>query len=312
MQNRKHVPQKRILVTGGSGFVAANLIRKLVEEHEVHVIVRPDSDLWRLNAILSRLYLHQVDLEHFDQLASIIHCISPSVIFHLAAHGASSLHRDPFKILNSNIIGTFNLLQATKEINYEFFLHMGGSSEYGNKTAPMNERDVLEPNTFYGLTKACSTLFSQQFALEYQKPIAILRAFSVYGYFESALRLIPTAIQAAFQKKPLRLTAPGFSRDFIFVEDVVEACLTCWKKKITKEIINIGTGKQTTNEEVIAAVERLTCTKIDILPEVYPHRPSDKSFWVADIEKSKSLLGLTPYHTLEEGLKKTIDWFAHA
>lgn len=295
-----------ILVTGGSGFIGTNLVRKLLEKQvDIHVIVRPESNLWRLEPLIPHIFLHKVDLENFEVLQKIIKQISPSVIFHLAAHGVSSLHNDNCKILTSNVFGTFNLLRATKDIDYESFIHVGGSSEYGKKNAPMSEKDVLEPMTFYGLSKACASLLSQQFAFEQIKPITILRPFSVYGPYESPIRLIPTAFEAAIKGKTLKLTSPGFSRDYIFVEDVVEACLLSWEKKITREIINIGTGVQTTNEKVVELIEKITGEKINIQVGTYPPRLSDKPNWVADITKAKELLKWKPRYSIKQGLEKT-------
>ncbi|HSX26444.1 MAG TPA: GDP-mannose 4,6-dehydratase [Chlamydiales bacterium] len=303
---------KRILITGGAGFIGANFVRRLLKENiELHLLVRPETSLWRIQPFLSHLFLHRVDLECYDLLAGIIKEISPSVIFHFGAHGTSSAHQDAFRIVTSNILGTFHLLKATQEIDYEFFAHIGGSSEYGKLEKEMNERDCIQPNTLYGATKACATLLSQQFALMYQKPLAILRLFSVYGPFESPLRLIPTAINAAFEGDLLQLTPPGFYRDLIFVEDAIDACLQCWQKRITREIINIGTGVQTSNEQVIACIEKLTGKKIALSPISYTPRLSDKQVWVADTRKARDKLAWSPQHSLEEGLQKTIHWYRH-
>ncbi|NGX37921.1 MAG: dTDP-glucose 4,6-dehydratase [Chlamydiae bacterium] len=299
--------KKPILITGASGFVGANLARKLASAGEVHALIRPESDLWRLKDV-DDLFLHRVDLTEFDALKAIVKEIAPRGIFHLAAHGASTSHRNRFSILHSNLLGTYHLLEATKEIDYEFFLHMGGSSEYGSPSIPMREDSVLEPTTFYGVTKACCSLLAGQFAQEFCKPISILRVFSVYGYYESSQRLIPKAIKAALQGNSLALTAPGFSRDFIFVEDVVDACLLCWNKKVTGEILNIGTGVQTTNEEVITMIEELTRRRISLAKDTCPPHLSDKPYWVADTAKAKKLLGWEASHTLEQGLTKTIEW----
>jgi nucleoside-diphosphate-sugar epimerase len=298
----------RIFVTGGSGFIGANLLRRLVEEPvEVHVIVKPQSNLWRIEKLLPRLFIHEANLENYPLLETIIQEISPSAIFHLAAHGVSSGHQNPRQILSSNLMGSFNLIQACKNIDYESFVYLGGSSEYGRSSQAMTEEDMLKPITFYGATKACSTLLLQQFAYAEGKPIAILRPFSVYGYYESSLRLIPTAIEAALKGRPLKLTTGTFSRDFVFVGDVAEACLKCWKKKISKEIINIGTGIHTTTREVIKLIEELTEKKIEIDEEPYPPHLIDRPIWRADITKARKMLGWKP-HTLQQGLQKTIAW----
>lgn len=304
--------QNTILITGGNGFVGANLTKKLLEDtgKELHLLVTPQSDLWRIEEDLPRLFLHRVNLEDSDQLQHIVTQVRPETIFHLAAHGASSKHNDQSRILRSNILGTFNLLNATKEIDYSSFVYSGGSSEYGKKETSMKETDFLQPTSFYGASKACATLLAQCMAQLQQKPITLLRFFSVYGPLESSLRLIPTAIEAALKRRPMQLTAPGFSRDFVFVEDVVQACLLCSQQSHPGEIFNIGSGSQKTNEEVIEEIEKLTGKPIQILPDLYPAHAMDKPHWVADISKAKRVLGWEPVHTFQEGLQKMISFYS--
>lgn len=299
-----------VLLTGASGFIGANLARRLLQDNvEVHAMIRAQSDLWRLQGLLSHLHLHRVDLEDFETLEKLIQQISPSVIFHLAAHGVMKTHRDRALILRSNIIGTYNLLTAAQQIDYQCLIHMGGSSEYGKKDRPMSENDQLQPTTFYGLSKACSTLLAEQFANEFNQPITILRAFSVYGPYESPTRLIPRAIDAALSGKSIHLTAPGLSRDYIHVDDVVDACLVACKKRHRGEVFNIGTGTQTTNEQVIALIEKQMGRKISILDQLYPPHLSDHTHWVADPLKTEKLLNWKPKYSLEKGLRNTISHY---
>ncbi len=172
------------------------------------------------------------------------------------------------------------------------------------------ETDLLVPSLFYGVTKAASTLLLQQFARKDLRPIVILRLFSVYGYWEAAHRLIPTAIMASINGSDLGLTKPGFRRDLVFIEDVVEACLrAAHKPGASGRIFNIGSGRQWTNEQVVQMVEAITRRPIRVHVGAYPPRPSDTARWVADIRRAREQLGWTPRHSLESGLRKTIRWF---
>jgi nucleoside-diphosphate-sugar epimerase len=105
------------------------------------------------------------------------------------------------------------------------------------------------------------------------------------------------------------MTAPGYVRDMIFIDDVVNACLRAAQTDLAPgEIINVGSGTQSSNEEIIAFIEELCSREIRIEGEIYPPSPSDTAHWVADISRAKELLGWEPRHTLREGLKKTIHW----
>jgi nucleoside-diphosphate-sugar epimerase len=302
---------KRVLVTGCSGFVGTNLVREFVcRGSEVHGLIRPGTDLWRIKDILPRLTLHSVDVTNADEVKKTVRQVRPQIIFHLAARRVYGSDRHEFEILNTNLLGTFHLLEATGETDYDCFVYLGSSTEYGTKVEAMREDDFLEPVTFFGVTKAAATLLCQQFARRSQLPLIILRSFPIYGYWDSPKRLISKAIGAALNNSELPLTPPGYRRDFIFIEDLMEACLLALKTRdLSGEIINIASGKQTANEEVVDLIQELTSREIKVRVASCPPRAHDKTFWVGDIRKAKKLLGWKPRHTMRDGLEKTIAWY---
>ncbi|HEY0005138.1 MAG TPA: NAD-dependent epimerase/dehydratase family protein [Pyrinomonadaceae bacterium] len=300
---------KGVLVTGAAGFVGANLARELDRRGAlVHALVRQETDCWRLAGISERLKLYKVDLTDSVELQTIVSLIRPEIIFHAAVQRAESSAQARRETLEANIIGTFNLLEATAAHDYERFVHLGSSMEYGHHESSLKETSCLEPVLFFSATKAASTLLCQQ-AARAGRPIVTLRLFSVYGYWESPQRLVPTAIMAALYNRELSLTARGYRRDFIFIEDVLQACLLAAETQgAVSQIINIGSGKQWTNEELIRLVESVTGRQIKLCEDSYPARASDTTHWVADIDKAHEVLGWEPAHSLEAGLKKTCDW----
>lgn len=304
------VAGKRVLVTGAAGFVGANLTGELVHlGADVHALVRPSTQLWRIGEIIPRLTIHSGDITHLDQVQEIINKVQPEVIFHLAVHRASSSSQDRLATFQANVLGTLNLLEATTPLDYHRFIYIGGSLEYGARKTPLRESDRLEPTTFFGATKAASTLLCQQFARANRRPMVMLRLFSVYGYWEPPTRLIPTAIMAALRNEEISLTSPGYRRDLIFVEDVVEACLLAMKaEKAIGEIINVGSGEQWSNEQVVEMVQAVSGRRFAVRVGEYPARPSDTAHWVADNRKAQKLLGWEPRHTLRSGLEKTVAW----
>jgi nucleoside-diphosphate-sugar epimerase len=299
-----------ILITGAAGFLAANLVHHLVQEKaQVHALVRPESHLWRLQSIQPQLQLHRVSLSNRQKLIETVRQVAPKVVFHLAAGGVH--HRDDQQtVLRTNVFGTLNLLEALESLPFECMVATGGSSEYGPKSAPMKENDLLEPASFYGVTKAAETLLCQQYARARQRPLVILRPFSIYGPWEGASRLIPTAIRACLLGIELPLTAGTYNHDFVYVADVVQACLLAARAPhLGGEIINIAAGEQWSNQQVIAEIERITGRTIRVRAGAFPARQSDTSYWVADIDKAKRLLGWEPATRLPQGLEKTIAWF---
>lgn len=300
-------------MTGAAGFIGAHLVFRLLKEGmDVHALVRPTTDLFRIAPVLPNLTLHLVDLGDFDRLKQTVKQISPHAIFHSAVGRG-----DDFTLLQNTLIGSFHLLKATEKIDYESFLHLGSSLEYGHRETPLSESDLLFPTHTYGAMKACSGILAEQHAKLYQRPLSILRIFSVYGPLEPKGRLIPTAIDAALQKKNLPLTEPGIYRDFIFVEDVVDACMACWKQKGVGQIYNVGTGVQTANEEVVTTIEKITGVEIEKQIGAYHPHPTDTMHWKADISKIEKWTGWKPQYNLESGLEKTLAYacsqrnFAH-
>lgn len=302
---------KRVLVTGAAGFVGANLIRRLVEGGaQVHAVVRSADGLWRIEDVIPALRLHVLDLQDRAGTEQIIHQTRPEIVFHLAAMaGHPSTPEERERLLRSTVLATANLLDAVERLDFERFVHLGSSLEYGPRDRPLKESDLPQPVTFRGAVKAAATLLCLQFARAAARPVVVLRPFSVYGYFEAPGRLIPILIRTALCDGEIDLTAPGYRRDLVFVEDVVQACLLAIEaENVGGEIINIGSGKQWSNEEVVELVEAACGKRIRVRHGAYSARPSDTTHWVAEIRKAQELLAWQPAHTLPAGLEKTVSW----
>lgn len=302
----------RTLVTGAAGFIGANLMRELIRSGaEVHAPVRSTTNLWRIRDVSPDVHLHLADLTDLEALQHIVQKIKPEVVFHLAAAGGHPPGKvERLEHLRSSVIGTANLLEALQQVDLQLLVHFGSSLEYGQRDRPLVESDFLTPVTYRGAVKAAATILCQQFVRESSNPVVILRPFSVYGYWEQPSRLIPTALRAAFFDEELTLTTLGFRRDFVFVEDVVRACILVTQTNVAGgDVINIGSGQQWSNEEVILMIEELTGRKLRVSVGTYPPRPSDTGCWLADITKAKELIRWIPHHSLRTGLEKTISWF---
>lgn len=304
--------KKTVLVSGGGGFIGANLVRKLLKEnYEVHLLFRKTTNPWRIREIQKSLTLHTTSLLNPRDLKKLLQRIKPSIIFHLATYGSNSYQNDLRKMYRVNLQGTLNLLLATQEVPYEMFINTGTSSEYGFKEKPMKESDVLKPESFYAATKASATLLASVFAKTCRLPVVTIRPFSVYGPYENPRRFIPTIVRRLIEGKPIPLTPKEQRRDFVFVDDVVDAYLKVAKKKaaLSGRVLNIGSGKQYTNDEVVETLFRVTKKRVPVKKGAYPKRLWDTSFWVADLSETKRLLGWKPKYSLEDGLLKTYAWY---
>lgn len=300
------------LVTGASGFIGANLTRKIIKQGKpVHVILKTIGLNWRLKDIQDKLIIHTCDLRD-DSLIRIVDRIKPSVIFHLAAYGSLKKDSDVNKMISVNIKGTINLLNAVKQNSFKLFINTGSSSEYGIKDKPMNENDPVNPINDYGVSKAAQTLFCQKAATADSLPIITFRLFSPYGPYEDKTRLVPNIILDALKNKSINLSSPYFVRDFIYTEDVVTAYLKATEAKIKPgEIFNIGTGKQYTIKEIVDIVMKRTSSKSTIKwrSKLKQKRQIEPRIWHADIKKTKRTLKWEPVYNIENGLKESVVWF---
>jgi len=301
----------RVLVTGATGFLGANLVRALVAARaEVHAVVRPGADRWRLREV--DLRVHDGDLRERASVRAVVAAVAPDVVFHLAAHGAQHDQRERDAIFAGTVLATHHVLLACEARPPRRLVHTGGSSEYGPKPHALAEDDLLAPVTAYGAAKAAATTLVLQ-AARGGLPAAVLRPFSIYGPWEPATRLVPSAIRAALGGTALPLTTDAWVRDFVFVDDVVEACLVAADApSAAGEIVNVGTGRQTSNHEVVAEVERLTGRRIAVERGAYAAHGSDTLHWVADTRKAERVLGWRARSDLTAGLTQTIAWLRAA
>ena len=299
------------LVTGAAGFVGANLVRALLAAGtRVHVIVRPGTDPWRLQEVLPRLHVHEVDLRAAAAVRDAVAAAAPDVIVHLAKHRGDPAGLDYRAAYHGNFEATLNLLEAAAARSLLRFVHAGSSLEYDLLTSPLREGDAPAPRTAHGVTKAAATLLCQHVARQDGLPAVVLRFFTVYGPWEAPIRFVPTLMTAALEGQTLRVTQPGLRHDWIFVEDVVDACVRSFSTKgVDGEVINIGTGTEATNEELVQLVADLCGHEIPCSGQEFEKRPWDTAHWVADVTKARDVLGWRASHDLRSGLELTLAWF---
>ena len=301
---------KRVLITGATGFVGTNLARRLLSAgHELHCLVRPGHSSWRIEDIRRDLILHEVFL-HDSQVAAEVQKIRPEWIFHLATHGAYSWQKDWEQMVVTNIRGTANLLAACLRVGFECFVNTGSSSEYGFKNHACTETELLEPNSHYAVTKAAATLFCRQTALSEKVYIPTLRLYSVYGAYEEPGRFLPTLITRGLRGELPPLVDPNVARDFIFIDDVVDAYLAVATGSSAEPgpIYNVGSGVQTTIADVVKLAREVM--KIATQPSwgTMPNYSWDANVWVSDSSKIRSQLGWEPRVSFRDGFCRMLEW----
>jgi nucleoside-diphosphate-sugar epimerase len=303
-----------VLVTGASGFVGACAVRELLARgHDVHVLLRAKSQPWRLADVRERLTIHSADLNDAESIRETLLAVRPQAVLHLATHGAYESQTDARAILQTNVLGTYNLLEASIAAGVRILVNAGSSSEYGFQPEPMKETDRLQPNSFYAVAKAAQTHLCTLLAAKSDMGIVTFRLFSVYGPWEEPTRLAPTVIRRARAGLPLEMVSPDTARDFVYVDDVVEALLD-WPRLsgCSGEVFNLGTGIETTLRTFVAKVTGILGSKSKVLWGKMDARQWDSNHWAADVTHVRQSLGWAPRHSLSDGLRKMAAWMQFA
>lgn len=301
---------RRILITGATGFVGASLVRRMLAlGHEVHVIARTPNQ-WRIAEIADDVRLHHADLVDAEATRRAVADARPQVVLHFAAHAALPQHTDDAEMLIHTMQPLVNLVSACTSC--ELFVNAGSSSEYGYQTTPMSETSLPNPTRVHDIAKLTQTLYGSYAARIKGLPLVTLRLFSVYGPWEHGRRLIPRLILSALKQRPMNLSSPEVSRDFIFVDDVVRAVEHCMQRQTRDDqtVFNLGTGVEHTIRDVANMVEEIHGIPLPLNWGAVERQRWDSPRWVADTTRQTQDLGFTAATGLREGLRVTYRWFA--
>jgi Nucleoside-diphosphate-sugar epimerases len=304
--------KKRILVTGGSGFIASHLCNRLLNEGAtVYITTKYFSiiDNIRLANIWNEIHPIEADLRNPDSLKKLKE-IKPDIIYHLAAYnhvGDSFINIS--EAIDSNCKGTVNLMESYKE--YERFIYISSSEAYGSQTnVPFSESMSPFPISPYAIGKYSGELYSKMMLHVYKLPIVILRPFNAFGPFQSPRAVIAELILKCLAGEDILITEGIQTRDFNYVENLIDGfILAGWKQEALGEIINIGSGEEISIKSLTMKIHKLANSKSHIQVGALPYRPTEIWRMFADNKKAKKLLDWTPNFTLEEGLIKSIKWY---
>jgi len=303
---------KRVVVTGASGFVGANLTRRLLQDgHEVHILLRKPEENWRLREIARDCRITYGDVSDREAVRSWICSVKPQSAFHLAAYGAYSYQKGLEQMIATNVIGCAALLDACIEANVESFVQTGSSSEYGYKDHAAGEGELLEPNSHYAITKAAATHYCSYTAKTSKIRAITARLYSVYGPWEEPTRLVPTLLVHCLRGDFPPLVSPATARDFVYVDDAVSALLAIVEARELPVggAYNVSSGIQTSLAALVDEVRSLLKVAAEPQWNVMPRRSWDTDVWVGDPAAIKRDAGWQADVGLREGLLRMIDWF---
>jgi len=300
----------KIVVTGGAGFIGSHVVEQLVKNnHQVAII--DDLSTGKEEYISAEAAFYKMSILE-PGLDAVFRLERPEVVIHQAAQiSVQQSLQDPVHDLRVNVEGTLRLLELSLRFGVRKFIFASTAAVYGNpQYLGIDEAHPTRPLSFYGLSKYASERYVRLYAELHQLRYTILRYANVYG-----IRQDPKGeggVVSVFVDKLRKGKMPVIygdgeqTRDFVYVEDVAKAnltALTCGDG----EVINIGTGRPTSVNELLRLMNELNDT--DIVPDYRPERPGDIRHSYLRNDKARSILGWEPEVTLREGLKRTLDYY---
>jgi dTDP-glucose 4,6-dehydratase len=324
---------KKLLVTGGAGFIGSALIRYVLANTSYHIInvdkltyagnleSLPDSEK------NSRYTFEHVDICDKASLESIFVKHNPDAVLHLAAesHVDRSID-DPGAFIHTNVVGTFTLLDVARHYwreknNPDFrFLHVSTDEVYGSlgETGYFSETTPYDPRSPYSSSKAASDHLVKAWFHTYGLPVIVTNCSNNYGPYQFPEKLIPTVILKSLRGEAIPVYGDGGAiRDWLYVDDHVRAILAALDKGRVGETYNIGTNAEKTTVQMVEAITTL----LDELVAQSPHkphkslmkfvtdRPGHDRRYAVDASKIKSELGWSPQESFESGMRKTVQWY---
>ena len=311
----------KILVTGGAGFIGANLVEHLLQKPEVESVRVLDNlatgSLKNIEAFESnsKFEFVQGDIRDYDTCLSA--CENMDIISHQAALGSVPRSiKDPLTTNEVNITGTLNVFTAAKENGIKRLVYAASSSTYGDHPGlPKVEDKIGNPLSPYAVTKYVNELYANVYASLYGLELIGLRYFNVFGPKQNPAgpyaAVIPLFIEAVLNNEPPVINGNGeHSRDFTYVANAVHAndCALFTKNaEAVNQVYNVAVGEQTSLNQVFEMIKEIAGS--DLAPKYGPERKGDIKHSLADIAKGKTFLNYRPGVTVKEGLKITFEWY---
>jgi dTDP-glucose 4,6-dehydratase len=311
--------RKRVLVTGGAGFISSNVIRHLLEATEYDVVsldaLTYAGNLENLADVMSheRLAFVHGDIRNADLVAEIVAEVDVIVNAAAESHVEKSILEGASEFVTTNVEGTQVLLDAVRAAPVERFVLISSSEVYGTaESDPMDEDHPLNPRSPYAATKAGADRLAYSYFVTYGLPVVILRPFNNYGPRQHWEKVVPRFVTSALSDEPLTVHGDGHaSRDWLYVEDDAEAIVAAIEADldaVAGEVINVATG-------VDVSVSGIADLVLDVLGKpaslksYVDERPGQVDRHIGSTEKAERLLGWRARTSFAEGLERTVAWY---
>jgi UDP-glucose 4-epimerase len=303
---------KKVLITGGAGFIGSNLVQYLVaNNYEVTVVDNLlTGHLSNLESTYDRFNFIKGDIRDFELIDHLMKDID--TVFHLAASVGNKRSIDfPLEDAQINVIGTINILEAARKHNIRKIVTSSSAGIFGElKMIPINENHPIDPDTPYGSTKLCQEKLCLSYSKLYNFEAVCLRYFNVYGQnqrYDAYGNVIPIFVYNIIHDIPIKIFGDGEqTRDFIHVNDVVKANVNASLSSGISGAFNIASGESISINQLVSILSSFTDKKVVVL--YLDKRPGDVIHSLADISSAKENIKFNPSTQLIEGLREYFIW----
>ena len=305
----------RILVTGGTGFVGSRLLERLAEigGHDLYALHRYVTGRYVLGAEHGVKVVF-CDLRDQFAVKCAVREVQPEVVFHLASISPVAYSYDhPNEVLDVNLTGTVNLAESClREVpHFKHFLFASTSETFGNGPVPKKEDTPQAPNSPYSVSKDAAEKYVLYMWDAYKFPMTVLRPFNTYGRRDNTHFLVERMLVQMLLGDVVKLGDPTPERDLLYIDDHVDAYLTCFAKSQASigQVFNFCTGEKITVRALAEKARTIAGFRGQVLWDTIPRRPLDIQVLYGDATKAKSVLGWEAKVSLDEGLRRTSDFW---
>lgn len=304
----------KLLVTGGAGFIGSDFVRQAVKRGYKVVVVDKltyAGDLRRIEEVSHKISFYKADIANHKAMRDVFSTEKPDVVVHFAAE--SHVDRsilNPKVFLKTNVEGTYNLLELSRQFDIKRFINIITDEVYGEiEEGSFTEESPLKPNSPYSASKASQDMLGRAYFRTYNLPVITVRPSNNYGPWQYPEKLIPVVIARALENLPIPVYGNGLNvREWLFVEDCTEAVFEIMEKGKVGEIYNVGSGIEKKNIEVVKSILSLL-GKDESLINFVKDRPGHDYRYSVSTEKINRELGWRAKVGFEEGIEKTVKWY---
>ncbi len=306
---------KRLLITGGAGFIGSEFVRQAVERGYTVSVVDALSyagDISRIEKVEKKLTFYKADIGNADLMRYIFETERPHAVIHWAAEShvdRSILDATPF--LGTNIKGTHSLLEASRHCKVQRFINISTDEVYGELSAKghFHETSPLNPNSPYSVSKASADMLGRAYFRTYGLPVVTVRPSNNYGPWQYPEKLIPVVILKALRNEKIPVYGKGENiREWLFVSDCAGAVFSVLEHGKPGDIYNLGSGEEKRNIEVVRGILYLM-GRTEKLIEFVKDRPGHDYRYSLDSAKTGKLPGLKKRLPFKKGIKATVEWY---